>query len=75
VATTLEGRDFVVLVVAAGAEVFAALGRVAGCERTRVVLFSLRNSPCPGGHVKYRSPRTDPSFLPVGVGMSKMVEA
>ena len=68
---TLEGHDFVVFVVAAGAAAFAALDRVAGCERTRVILFSLIDSSCPRGQVKYRSPRTDPSFLPVGVGMSK----
>jgi hypothetical protein len=80
-AVTLEGR--VDLGAAAGAlglegafegdaEVDAGLGAIlgAGCEIIRMILLSRTKSPNPGEHVKYRSPRTDPSFLPSGVGSS-----
>jgi hypothetical protein len=81
-AATLEGRTGLGVGGAAlgrggafegdAAEVDAGLGAIfgAGCEMIRIMLLSRTNSPKPGGQLKYRSPRTDPSFLPSGVGSS-----
>jgi hypothetical protein len=64
-AITLEGRA---LGVAVGAFGLVAAG--AGCATMRMIFDSRMNSPWPGGHVKYRSPRTEPSFFPAAVGSS-----
>jgi hypothetical protein len=81
-AATLEGRTGLGVGGAAlglggafegdAAEVDAGLGAIfgAGCEMIRIMLLSRTNSPKPGEQLKYRSPRTDPSFLPSGVGSS-----
>jgi hypothetical protein len=74
-ATTLEGRAFGTGAVALGlVGAAAAVGFVeglgVGCETMRTMFASLMKSPWPAGQVKYRIPRTDPSFFPVGVGSS-----
>jgi hypothetical protein len=85
-ATTLEGRALGVvggalaLDVACGVDVTrdvdAACGvGVAGVgsasEMIVFILVGRMKRPWPGAQVKYRSPRTEPSFLPVGVESAK----
>jgi hypothetical protein len=60
-AATLEGRD-----LGAGAFGFGAAAFGAGCEMIWRMSVSFTKSPCWGGQSKYRSPRTEPSFFPVG---------
>ncbi len=73
---TLEGRGRGVVVAGLGRAAAAACagagrrGGGAGCETIRVILDSLMKRPCNGGQLKYRSPRTEPSFLPEAVESS-----
>lgn len=72
-ATTLEGRALGVVVGALALETARGVG-VGGVgvasEIIVAMLVSRMKRPWPGAHVKYRSPRTEPSFLPSGVGSS-----
>lgn len=68
---TLDGRGFAAAATAGFAFGAAALGvDGGGCEMIRPTLACLTNKPCPGGHSKYLSPRTAPSFFPSGVESS-----
>jgi hypothetical protein len=49
-----------------GAAVFGGVG----CEMIRKMPAARRNRPCSGGQLKYRSPFTEPSFLPEGSSSS-----
>jgi hypothetical protein len=72
-ATTLEGRALGVVGGALALEAARGVG-VGGVgtasEIIVAMLVSRMKRPWPGGQVKYRSPRTEPSFLPVGVESS-----